>query len=52
MLDIVVENAEQYHQTVKEVKNLLSVSVRRYESWGVFEEKIYVPFPRALLGAA
>jgi Lrp/AsnC family leucine-responsive transcriptional regulator len=49
MLDIVVENAEQYHQTVKEVKSVFGNILRRYESWSVYEERHYNAFPPALL---
>jgi DNA-binding Lrp family transcriptional regulator len=48
MLDIVVQNIDEYYKTAKEIKNVFAHIIRRYESWSVYEELHYCAIPSVL----
>ena len=46
---IVTKEARDYHKTIKEIKQLFSHTIRTYETWNIYKEYGFTPFPRVLL---
>ena len=46
---IVTKQPREYHKMIKEIKQLFSHTIRTYETWNIYKEYGFTPFPKVLL---